>query len=175
MILRLLKILMRWFRHHIWPVLQQCRTELLMHVARLKSIAAELVDLEFPISEGTNIYEEAVQNLANNIANGFTYRTKQHKQKTTFNCSVSFASAKNSIRPSQRVFGKAQGRAKLEVEFESERMGWNGGKNLRGNPRTQQDRNAICQRQCALFGSCCGAGSSKQCQERMSVVHSHRT
>ena len=112
------------------PLLQQCRTELLMHVARLKSLAADLVDLEFPISEGTNIYEEAVQNLANNIANGFTYQTKQHKQKTTFNCSVSFASAKNSIRPSQRVFGKAQGRARLEVEFESERMGWNGGKNL---------------------------------------------
>ena len=112
------------------PLMQQCRTELLMHVARMKSLAADLVDLEFPINEGTNIYEDAVQNLANNIADGFTYQTKQHKQKTSFNCSVSFASAKNSIRPSQRVFGKAQGRAKLEVEFESERMGWNGGKKL---------------------------------------------
>ena len=106
------------------PLLQQCRNELLMHFARMKTLAADLVDLEFPIGEGANIYEDAVQNLANNIANGFTYQTKKHKQKTSFNCSVSFASAKNSIRPSQRVFGKAQGRANWKLNLNASE--WDG-------------------------------------------------
>ncbi len=113
--------------------LRQCIAELGQHQTEHHSLQAALFELESPLNEDKQRFNNAAAKIATSVADGFIKTPRTQEVNSNVSCSVAFRAASVSTSRSHRLEGKAQGSAQLKAHYDYEEISWNGEEQVREN------------------------------------------